>query len=340
MNISVFKPSITRKEMDAVLNCMVSDRIGFGKASEQFVKDLSDYLELNGGLAFKEYFRALKTAFDGLSLEKGSVIAVSALAPNIYLDAAEASGFDIRVIDVDPDSSLIDINELEAASSEVDAVIVNYDMGFVPDMERIADIELPIIEDISMALGASLTERKAGTWGQFTVINLDEDGIITVGGGAVVLSSSRKGVKTLNSMAAEMHPTVFLPDMNASLGSAQLKNLEAYLSSRSEISEIFTKSLMRSRHKKLSQKIDANNIAYTFPVLLETGMAEVAAYSSKKNVMTAPTFASSLAAFSEDVQADCPNAKALLLRCVNFPLYPMLGKNNISTISKVLASLP
>ena len=35
--------------MDAVLNCMVSDRIGFGKSASQLVKDLSDFLGLKGG---------------------------------------------------------------------------------------------------------------------------------------------------------------------------------------------------------------------------------------------------------------------------------------------------
>ena len=326
--------------MDAVLNCMVSDRIGFGKSAAQFIKDLADYLGLKGGIAFKEYHRALKAAVDGLGLEKGDSVIISALAPHLYTMVLEEAGLEPLIADVDPDSSLIDIELIESAAEDARAVIVNYEMGFVPDMERIAETGLQIIEDVSMALGAETEGKKAGSFGRFTVLNLDEDGLITTGGGAAVLAGSRKDLTELTRLTESFHPTVFLPDMNASLGIVQLKNLDEYIASRNEIADIFSKSLMRSRHKKLIQRGDSVNINYSFPVVLETGIHEVAAYARKKNVLTEPAFSGSVAAYSEDVQSQCPNAKALLLRCVNFPLYPMLGKSNISVIAKVLSSLP
>ena len=341
MNISVFKPSIKRKEMDAVLNCMVSDRIGFGKAASQLVKDLSDFLGISGGLAFKEYYRAVRTAVEALELEKGDAVIISALAPNLYSMVLEEAGLEPLIADVDPDSSLIDIELVESAASDAKAIIVNYEMGFIPDMERIAETGLAVIEDISMVLGGRIGEKKAGTYGRFTIINMDEDGLVTTGGGAAVLAGSRKDQGALNRIAENLHPTVFLPDMNASLGIVQLKNLYEYLESRDEIADIYTKSLMRTKHKKLIQKgDDFINVNYSFPVVLETGIHEVSAYARKKNVLTEPAFSGSIAAYSEEVQSNCPNAKNLLLRCVNFPLYPMLGKSNISVISRVLSSLP
>ncbi|MDC7228539.1 MAG: DegT/DnrJ/EryC1/StrS family aminotransferase [Spirochaetales bacterium] len=340
MNISVFKPSIKRREMDAVLNCMVSDRIGFGKSASQLVKDLSDFLGLKGGHAFKEYYRAIKTAVEALGLEPGDSVIVSALAPQLYIMVLKDLGLEPLIADVDPDSSLIDIELVESAAEDAKAIIVNYEMGFVPDIARIAETGLAVIEDISMALGASIDEQKAGSFGRFTVINMDEDGLITTGGGAAVLASSRKDVRALNAVAGNLHQSVFLPDMNASLGIVQLKNITEYLESRLEIADIFTKSLMRSRHKKLTQKGDAMNVYYSFPVVLDTGIHEVSAYARKKNILTETSFSGSIAAYSEEVQASCPNAKKLLLRCINFPLYPMLGKSNISIISRVLSSLP
>ena len=340
MNISVFKPSIKRKEMDAVLNCMVSDRIGFGKAASQLIKDLCDYLGLNGGIAFKEYYRALRTALDGLELEAGASVIISALAPNLYSIVLQDAGLKPLIIDVDSDSSLMDPSAIEELADKAAAVIVNYEMGFVPDMERIIETGLPVIEDISMALGAETGEKRAGTWGRFTVLNMDEDGLITTGGGAAVLAGSRKDSLKLSQLAESFHSTVFLPDMNASLGIVQLKSLGEYLELRTEIADIFSKSLMRTRHKKLIQKIEAVNVNYSFPVILETGIHEIAAYARKKNILTESAFSGSIAAYSEDVQSRCPNAKALLLRCVNFPLYPMLGKSNISDIARVLSSLP
>jgi len=340
MNISVFKPSIKRKEMDAVLNCMVSDRIGFGKAASQLSKEISEYLGLKGGIAFKEYYRALKIAVEALELEAGSVVIVSALAPNMYQMVIEEAGLKTLVVDVDADSSIIDASRIEEKAEQASAVLVNYEMGFLPDMEKIIEIGLPVIEDISMAFGADFAGKKAGTFGRFTVLNMDEDGLITTGGGSAVLASGRKDQQLLKQKAEALHPSVFLPDMNASLGLAQLKSLEEYIGLRREIADVFTKSLMRSRHKKLVQSGEDNNINYSFPVVLDAGISEVAAYARKKNILTEPAFSGSIAAYSEEVQINCPHAKALLLRCMNFPLYPMLGKKNISDIAKVLSSLP
>lgn len=340
MNISVFKPSLKRKEMDAVLNCMVSDRIGFGKAASQLSKEISDYLGVKGGIAFKEYYRALTIAVKALELEEGSGIMISALAPNVYRMVLEEAGFKAVVVDVNPDSSIMEFSLMEEKAESASAIIVNYEMGFLPDIEKIMELDLPVIEDISMAFGADIGEKKAGAFGRFTVINMDEDGLITTGGGAAVVAAARKDFQLLKQITESLHPTVFLPDMNASLGLAQLKSLHEYIELRAEIADIFTKSLMRSRHNKLVQSGDGVNIYYSFPVVLETGISEVAAYARKKNILTEPAFSGSVAAYSEEVQSSCPNAKALLLRCMNFPLYPMLGKKNIAEIARVLASLP
>jgi dTDP-4-amino-4,6-dideoxygalactose transaminase len=38
--------------------------------------------------------------------------------------------------------------------------------------------------------------------------------------------------------------------------------------------------------------------------------------------------------------AHCPNARSLVLRCLLFPLYPMLGKRDVEAVCRVLSTLP
>jgi dTDP-4-amino-4,6-dideoxygalactose transaminase len=66
-------------------------------------------------------------------------------------------------------------------------------------------------------------------------------------------------------------------------------------------------------------------------------------YTSKKDIEIGPTFEGSVVAKrgeEGDVAEKCVNARSLLLRCVNFPLYPMLGSTQASKIAKILATLP
>jgi perosamine synthetase len=35
-----------------------------------------------------------------------------------------------------------------------------------------------------------------------------------------------------------------------------------------------------------------------------------------------------------------PNARSLVLRCLLFPLYPMLGKRDVEAVCRVLSTMP
>ena len=44
MSIPVYRPTLKRRDMDAVLTCMVSDEIGPGSLAEQFSKEVARFL--------------------------------------------------------------------------------------------------------------------------------------------------------------------------------------------------------------------------------------------------------------------------------------------------------
>jgi dTDP-4-amino-4,6-dideoxygalactose transaminase len=131
-----------------------------------------------------------------------------------------------------------------------------------------------------------------------------------------------------------------LADMNAALGIAQLAALESFVAARREIAGVFAQALLKSRHKPLIQGMDADNVLSSFPVALADGMKEVRQYALKKNVDTAPAFAGSIAALEDSPAAHCGNARSLALRCLLFPLYPMLGKRDVEGVCRVLSTLP
>ena len=128
--------------------------------------------------------------------------------------------------------------------------------------------------------------------------------------------------------------------MNAALGIAQLAALDRFVLARRELAQAFLQSLMRSRHAPLVQKTEAENVLSSFPVVLTDGMKETRAYALKRGVETLPGFADSVAAVDEQLAEACPRARSLMLRCLLFPLYPMLAKRDVESVSKVLASLP
>ena len=341
MIISVFKPSIKRKDMDAVLTCLVSEKISCGEKGKEFIQNGAEYIGAAGGIVLREYKRAIRTVIEALSLEAGAKVIISPLCSGVYLDVILEKGLEPLYADVEIDSGCIDPSNIEKLMKyNPDAVVVDYPLGFVPNMEAIAELGIPIIEDITNGLGGNTGVKKAGRYGKYIIIGLEENSIITAGGGVLLLADSKSDLTELRKAVSHIPQNAKLPDMNSVLGLSQLSSLESYISIRREIAQVYIRSLMKTRHKTLIQKGEGENVFYSFPVLLESGMKEISQYARKKGIRTEIAFSNTSLETCNLSQFPCPNAETLMMRCILFPVYPMLGKKNISLISKVLATLP
>jgi perosamine synthetase len=304
MSIPVHKPSIKRSDMDAVLTCMVSDNLSPGVLSHRLAHEVAHNLGAESGLAVREYQRAVEAAIDGLGISAGGRIVLTPLCPRIYERTFKERAIELVMVDVDPENGCITSGALEALEGQnVDAVVCHYPLGFVPNMEAIMGFGVPIIEDISQAFGALTGTRKAGSYGQYVIISLEAENIITSGGGALVLGRSKKEATALKRVGEAMIEEQLLPDMNAALGLTQIKELEKFIERRKEIAQHYGRSLLQSRHKTLVQRGEAENTYFSFPVLIEMGLKDVQAFARKKAIETAPAFANSILALMPGEEA-------------------------------------
>ena len=345
MSISSFKPFITRRDMDSMLTCLVSEKIENGNTGRVFASELGRYLGTEEGFLLKEYYRALEIIFSSLELEKDSVVIVSPLAPFYYKKAIDKHGYKIEFADIDPDTACISpvsILEIMNKMGEcVKAVVADSPLGFVPEIEKISETGLIVIEDISTLLGGEASGRKCGSFGSYTVLNLGIDKIITAAGGTYISCRTRKERENLKKSVEELSPDILLPDVNSALGYSQLGSLEKNINLRKEIAELYGQALMKSRYKTLTQKNEYKNINYSFPVLIDgSSIRELKKYASKKKIEICRGFTDSIMDRSGTKGSRCPEAEKLIMKCILFPLYPNMGKKNAETVLKVLNTLP
>lgn len=338
--------------MDAVLSCMVEDTLGPGERTRAFCAAVAEYLGMQEGAAFREYRRAVRAALLSLELAPGTRVALSVLAPRAYYQVALELGLEAVLLDVEAANGVLDIQQLrQAAESGLGALVLDHPVGFVPDHEAVAELGVPVIEDISHALGAHDGTRLVGSGARFTVLALETDCVITTGGGAMVLPGGRKERTALRKHLAELDSDAMLPDMNAALGLTQMKELSRFVARRLEIAAFFQKALAPGAHKSLHQTGDAENLWYAFPVVLETGVPVVREYAKKNKVVIEQAFADSVlmelvrqTEEHEDATGPSPHsfpvARDLSRRCVLFPVYSTLSRQDVENISRVLSTLP
>ncbi|HET6487795.1 MAG TPA: DegT/DnrJ/EryC1/StrS family aminotransferase [Spirochaetia bacterium] len=341
MAVPLFRPTVKRRDMGSVLSCIVSDKLGPGEISRELVSRAVHLLGQSGGVSLPNTYLALAVALRALGLSSGDGVVLPALAPSLWLRVVQELGLVARVADVDPQSGLIDVVEAARLTQDgAKAILVPHTLGMPVDLQALRGLGVPILEDISQGLGGKMGDQMTGAGGDLCLLSLEPECIVTCGGGALVLAKGRQMAAALRRVTESSPLYSQLADMNAALGISQFAALDSFIAVRREVATAYAQSLLKSRHKGLAQTAEAEVVLSSFPVLLNDGMKEVRQYALKRNVETAPAFADTVASLEGTDAAHCVNARSLLLRCLLFPLYPTLGKRDVETTCKVLATLP
>ncbi|MCQ2597990.1 MAG: DegT/DnrJ/EryC1/StrS family aminotransferase [Treponema sp.] len=356
--IQTYSTTIRRKEMDAVLTCMVDEKIGPGELNARLTAQIKEFFKCDGSCAFRSPSIALKYALLALDIAPESKIAISALAPAWQYQALVSMNFVPVVLDVREENGLVPVEAWQKAANEGAKVIIYHETeGIVPEyaeMEALLAVGIPVIEDISMSAGASVAlpveggasdapapRKKAGLFGVFTILGLEERDVITAGGGAVLMAPGRREWIVLKKFCDEAPLTDLLPDINAALAWVQLKEFNRNESSRKEIFNLYHHSCLIGRHKMLVRDLDEGATMSCFPLVLASAFKDVKQYAAKKDIEIRQAFEGTVIDLKvEELSESCIKAKSLLLRTAHFPLYPRLSHSESAKISKVLGTLP
>jgi dTDP-4-amino-4,6-dideoxygalactose transaminase len=326
--------------MDTVLNCLATDSVGLGEYLDRFQKTAKENLGYDFGFAVRGPDVALGLALDSFALSEGDVVALPALAPSYYASVIVSRKLRCVFIDVKPDSIEPDFDLLGSIEPKPKALVLYDALGILPDPEIVASIGLPVIEDMSTSLGAYRGETRAGALGRVAILGLEHDSIVTSGGGALLLSFGRREGAVLRNLGEGLAREIRMTDYNAALGLAQLRDMESAVAKRRELAMTFAQSLARTRHKLVSQGGEGEPGYWALPVSVASSVKDVEAYAKKKEVDTLLAFDGSLVARGLVPENSCPNARAMSLRCLLFPLHQRIGAQSAQKIAKVLATLP
>jgi dTDP-4-amino-4,6-dideoxygalactose transaminase len=380
MKIEIYSPTIRRKEMDSVLTAMVEEKIGPGERSRLLVQTAKEQLHFDYALALRSpavaMFTALKAintgdgqaAFDKAAFDKANVkkaAVISALSPRYYLQVLQDLDITPLYCDVSYDfpcmsrESIEDTIAKKPQELDVCAIVLHHTLGFTPDAASIAELGIPVIEDISQSYGSWLkpiskkdkqqddsppapagkTEKEEPAvkfGGVFCVLGLEERDMLTSGGGALLFAMNRKDGLLLRNFAG-LADEYCLPDINSALAIVQFKELHRNITRRNEIAQVYIQAGLRTRHKRFIPT-DGEYCNYSFSLVLETGLKDVAAYARKKEIEIENAFKNTIAGYA--ICDNCPVSSSLVMRTVLFPIYPRLRSQDVERVSRLIMTLP
>jgi aminotransferase len=191
--ISVFGSDIGDREIEAVVACLRSQWLGFGRAVEDFERQFAARLKLGSFAMVDSGSNALFLAVKLLDLPPGSEVIVPAFTWVSCAQAVLMAGHRPVFCDVDPATMNARREDVEASlSPRTGAVMVVHYAGLPVDIEPIIALGHPVIEDAAHAVDARHRGRACGGIGDVGIYSFDAVKNLTAGeGGGITARDPR-----------------------------------------------------------------------------------------------------------------------------------------------------
>lgn len=255
--------SIDAADLAAVQRVLKSDRLTQGPAIATFENALSDFCGAPYAVAVSNGTTALHVAYVAAGIQKGDEVITT---PNTFVATSNmllTIGAIPVFCDIRSDTWNIDESKIEALiTSRTRAISVVHFAGNPCAMDAILRIarkhKLLVIEDACQALGATYKElRVGGLTSDMTVFSFHPvKSITTAEGGAIVTRSAalHRRLSLLRAHGVEKDESGFnvmtelgfnyrLTDMQAALGTSQMKRLKSFLRVRRSLARVYDKEL-------------------------------------------------------------------------------------------------
>lgn len=288
-NIPYGRQEITDADIAAVVSVLKSDFLTQGPSIESFEKAFAKYVGAPYAVALANGTAALHLAALALDIKEGDHIISTPITFVASVNAFRYCGAQVELVDIDPETALIDLNLLEqklkAAPKGHYKAIIPVDFAGLPvDTEKVFELAktygCAVVEDACHAPGASYIDSKGkrvrsgdGKYADCTVFSFHpvkhiacgEGGMITTANPAIyqklcllrthgITKNPEQMLQNDGGWYYEMQQLGYnyrLTDMQAALGMSQLSRAEEGLEKRRAIAMAYDEAFEGSTVKRL-----------------------------------------------------------------------------------------
>lgn len=379
------RQSITDDDIQAVIEALKSDWITQGPAIDRFENVVAQYCGAKYAVAVNSATSALHIACLAAELGPGDILWTS---PNTFVASANCGlycGAEVDFVDTDPISYNISVSELEKKLEKgkkdgklPKVVIPVHFAGQSCEMLKIAELAnrygCTVIEDASHAIGGRYLETPVGScdYSDITVFSFHPVKIVTTGEGGMVLTNRKDLYERLirlrshgitrdpEFMEGESHGPWYyqqielgfnyrMTDIQAALGTSQMKRLDEFVARRHVLVERYNDELNDLPVTLPRQRPDTYSAFHLYVIRLkldEINQTHREVFESLRssaigvNLHYIPVHTQPYYKRLGFNSGDFPEAEKYYSEAISLPLYPELSDEDqsrvISTLKEVV----
>ncbi|MFC1555367.1 DegT/DnrJ/EryC1/StrS family aminotransferase [candidate division KSB1 bacterium] len=275
MNIPITKPFFDDREQTAAAEVINSGWVAQGPKTEEFEKQLSDYIGCKYSIGVSSGTTALHLCLIALGIGNGDEVIVPSYSfiasANVILHAGAVPVF----VDIDPRTYNLDPDKIrEKITGNTRAIIAVHQVGLPADLDEINQIAkqngLFVIEDAACAIGSEYRSVKIGCSDNLVCFSFHPRKVITTGEGGAISSNNdsleekirilrNQGMSrpahnrhTSDSIEFEQFPVIGynyrITDIQSAIGIIQLSKLNEIIEKRRKLADRYNKAFENNKY--------------------------------------------------------------------------------------------
>ncbi|CDQ20646.1 UDP-4-amino-4,6-dideoxy-N-acetyl-beta-L-altrosamine transaminase [Halobacillus karajensis] len=366
------RQSIDDQDIESVVAALQSDYITTGPEIDAFEKGLADYVGASYAVAFSNGTAALHAACFAAGITNGDEVITTPLTFVASANCVLYTGGKPVFADVNPKTYNIEPSSIESLITPRTKAIIPVDFTGQPadydQIKAIADkYRLVIIEDAAHALGAGYKGKKVGSYSDMTMFSFHPVKHITTGEGGVITTNNRKYYEKLMmfrthgitrdpaKLLEKRHPWEYemqflgfnyrMTDLQAALGSSQLKKLDSFVAKRKAYVKAYNQSFRKMENILTPTQLPGTDSSYHLYVIRLSGPLKglrkevfeaLRAENIGVNVHYMPVHTQPYYKNRGYTKGMCPVAEKVYEQIISLPLFPGMTDEDAADVVKAV----
>ena len=362
------KQTINQADIDAVVAAVSAPMLTTGPLVEEFENQFADATQSDHAVAVNSGTAALHAALSTIGLYKNDEVIVPAITFVATANAVLYCGGRPVFADVNPDTLLINVDDVAAKITNKTKAIIAMDYAGQPcdyaNLRNLANhFGLRLIADACHSLGGTFQDRSVGSLADMTCFSFHPVKQITTCEGGMVTTNNGEAARQMrqfrshgidatatmrqvaNTHQYDMQTLGFnyrLSDLQCALGISQLKKLSSFVNRRQEIAQRYRKNLSDVDFVQLLlQHSDRSSGCHLVVMKWDNDAAgcqrdELYRYLKQNdigvNVHYRPVYQNSFYEQRFGMDLSCPHADDLHEQILSLPVFPLMTDQQVDFV--------
>ncbi|MBT4496499.1 MAG: DegT/DnrJ/EryC1/StrS aminotransferase family protein [Gemmatimonadetes bacterium] len=336
------RPTLGEAEAEAVHRVVLSGQLVQGREVAVFEEEVAAFTGRRFAVAVSSGTAGLHLALLALEVGEGDEVILPSYVCTALLHAAWAAGSTPVAVDVDPSTRNLDVGRVrEKLGERTRAIIAPHMFGLPAPVEEIEELDLPVIEDCAMSIGAEHRGRPVGSFGRLSVCSFYTTKMMAAGEGGMVLTDDPELAERVRARreydglpASHLRFNYKMTDVEAALGRVQLVRLPEFVARRREVAVLYQRGLVDSGLKLPLE--NPEHVYYRYILRAGAGAEPFMAALEEEGVAARRPIDRPLHRELGGEDGEYPHATAAHRKDVSIPIYPSLGATEIDRVIKAV----